>query len=283
VLAGCVLAGCVLAGCGLAGCGLAGGGHVAPWPDGRARRLTVTGSGAVTGPVAGAVVAPSSGAGVEGTGVATVVAGVDGLEGAAGVDDMGVATVVVEVKPVRRVAANSGEDVPAAGGTVGAGWDGAGTLRATVTGSDTPAAATCELLAVEVHCATRRGPTTDVTRAAALVGEGGAATRPMPLPRATVASGAKSGPALANSAAESDADGGDPATGCPPETQEGTGTTWRAEAATTSEGCRGPRSATSVVTKVTAHHATAVAVVVTTIHDSTSTAWRFPRAVMAGE
>jgi len=76
--------------------------------------------------------------------------------------------------------------------------------------------------------------------------------------------------------------GGGPMGGAP-EAQVGTGTTWRTDAATTSDGRTGRRSATSAVTKVTDHQAIAVADVVTTIHVSTSTARRLARAVMAGQ
>jgi hypothetical protein len=109
----------------------------------------------------------------------------------------------------------------------------------------------------------------------------GDATRVGPLGRGLAGSGGL----LASTATAGALDDGssEARTGSTPCAHVGTGTAWRMEAATTSEGRKGRRSATSAVTKVTAQHAMVVADVVTKIHVTASTARRFTRAVIGPE
>ena len=157
-----------------------------------------------------------------------------------------------------------------------------GACRRSATVTSLAAAATlavgpCEGFEVADHRATNRAGDAAFDRLAAATGAemvwGGAA----PPPSFSLAGLA---PPAGNSATAAPPGGG-PTTG-EPSARGGAGTTGRTEAATPSEGRNGRRSATSTVTKVTAHHAIAVADAVATSHVSTHTAERLTRSVMAG-
>ncbi|HEY2303857.1 MAG TPA: hypothetical protein VGH66_18290 [Acidimicrobiales bacterium] len=174
-----------------------------------------------------------------------------------------------------RLAPGAGGAAAGAGGAGGA-WGRSATVTS-LAAAATLAVGPCDEFGVADHRATNRAGDGALDRLAPATGVEMLWAGVPPPPSFSLAGLAEP----AGNSAPAAPPGGGPTTG-EPSARGGAGTTGKTEAATTSEGRHGRRSATSTVTKVTAHHAIAVADAVATSHVSIHTAGRLTRSVMAG-